>query len=152
MRNLIAAEWLKARTGAAWWSLALTGVLLGVMAGSGFAASAEKDLAAGLTTIEAATDETVRSWFTLLLFAALFTGVHVTREYASGTIGRSVLLSGGRSRLLAAKLTVGTAAGLLYALLAVACAAVSPGCSCPGPDTPRYGPVTPLSPCWVCSR
>ncbi|MEU6481280.1 ABC transporter permease [Streptomyces sp. NPDC047017] len=126
MRDLLAAEWAKTWTGRAWWSLALIGVALGVLASSGFAATADEDIAKGTTDASAVTDQLVRSWFMLLLFSALLGAVCVTREYQSGAIGRSVLLGGGRSRLLTAKLAAGTAAGVLFGLLAVACAAVSP--------------------------
>ncbi|MEV5812200.1 ABC transporter permease [Streptomyces mutabilis] len=126
MRNLIAAEWSKAFTGRAWWSLALIGVILGFLASSGFVAQAEEDIAKGATTIEAVTDQVVRSWFMLLLFTALLGAVLVTREYNSGAIGRSVLLSGGRGRLLGAKLLVGTGMGVVFALLATGLAAASP--------------------------
>jgi ABC-2 type transport system permease protein len=126
MRNLLAAEWSKMWTGRAWWSMALIGVVLGALAGSGFVATADENIVKGATDIQAVTDQVVRSWFMLLLFSALLGAVYVSREYQAGTIGRSVLLSGGRSRLLAAKLAVGTAMGVLFGLLAAGCAAVSP--------------------------
>lgn len=126
MRNLVAAEWSKAFTGRAWWSMALIGVFLGFLASTGFVAGAEEDVAKGGTTIEAVTDQVVRSWFMLLLFSALYGAVFVTKEYNSGAIGRSVLLSGGRGRLLGAKLLVGTGVGVLFAVLATGLAAASP--------------------------
>ncbi|MEV8535708.1 ABC transporter permease [Streptomyces sp. NPDC051211] len=126
MRNVIAAEWSKAWTGRAWWILALIGVFLGVLAGTGFVAQADADIAAGRDTVEAATDQVVRCWFMLLLFSALFGAVFVTKEYNSGAIARTVLLSGGRDRLLAAKLIAGTGMGALYAVLATVLAAASP--------------------------
>jgi ABC-type transport system involved in multi-copper enzyme maturation permease subunit len=69
-----------------------------------------------------ATDDVVRDWMTMYLFAALFGALLVGREYASGTIVRSTLLAVRRSRLLAAKVIVGAAMGVLYGLLTVGAA------------------------------
>lgn len=134
MRDVIAAEWRKAWTGHAWWALALVGVVLSVLASSGFAVEAKSQLAEGRTDLVVVTDELVRSWFMLLLFSALFGALLVTKEYGSGAIGRSVLLSGARDRLFAAKLVVGTAMGVLYAVLATVLAAATPSVFLPGID------------------
>ncbi len=132
MRDVTAAEWRKAWTGHAWWLLAAFGVFLSLLASVGFATQAEQQLADRQTDLPAVTDELVRSWFMLLLFSALFGAVLVTKEFGSGAISRSVLLSGGRDRLFAAKLLVGTAMGLLYGVLAAALAAATPFLFLPG--------------------
>ncbi|WP_428952582.1 ABC transporter permease [Streptomyces sp. cg35] len=126
MRDLLAAEWAKVWSGRAAWSLALIGTVLCVLAGSGYVASGDADIAKGATTIQDVTDQLVRSWFMMLLMSALLGAVYVSREYQAGAVGRSVLLSGGRTRLLVAKLAVGTAMGVAFGLLATVCAAVSP--------------------------
>ncbi|MGW6542734.1 ABC transporter permease [Streptomyces massasporeus] len=126
MRNVVAAEWSKAWTGRAWWTLAVIGVFLGFLASTGYVAQADESIARGQETIETVTDQVVRSWFMLLLFSALFGAIFVTKEYNSGAIARSVLLSGGRRRLLGAKLLVGTGMGVVFALLAAGLAAASP--------------------------
>ncbi len=126
MRDLLAAEWAKIWSGRAAWSMALIGLVLCVLAGSGYVAVADADIAKGTTTIQDVTGQLVRSWFMMLLISALLGAVYVSREYQAGTIGRSVLLSGSRARLFGAKLVVGTAMGAVFGLLAAVCAAVSP--------------------------
>ncbi|MFG7943901.1 MULTISPECIES: ABC transporter permease [Streptomyces] len=140
LRRLLSAEWSKMWTGRAWWSMALIGVLMGALAGSGYVTEADKDIAKGATTIEGVTDQVVRSWFMMLLFSALLGAIFVSREYQSGAIGRSVLLSGGRGRLLTAKLLVGLAMGVVFGALTVALAAASPSV---------FLPQAQLEPAWT---
>ncbi|MFK4070828.1 ABC transporter permease [Streptomyces sp. NPDC029674] len=126
MRNLLAAEWAKIWSGRAAWSMALIGLVLGVLAAGGYATGADAGIANGTTTIQDVTDQLVRCWLAMLVLSALLGTVYVSREYQAGTIGRSVLLSGGRTRLFGAKLAVGTAMGVAFGLLAAGCAALSP--------------------------
>lgn len=126
MRRLLAAEWRKLWIGRGFPGMAVISVALGTLAGIGFVNEAQRQLAAGVIDVRAVTDQLVRSWFLTLLFAALFGAIYVTREFGSGAVGRSVLLSGGRARLFLAKLIAGTGAGALFGLLAAGLAAVSP--------------------------
>ncbi|KOT80914.1 hypothetical protein ADK70_27070 [Streptomyces rimosus subsp. pseudoverticillatus] len=122
MRDLLSAEWMKAWVGRTWLVLAGSGAFMSLLASLGYASEPDKKITEqhmGLTTI---TNDSVRAWMMTFLFAALFGAIFVTREYTSGTIGRSVLLGGTRSRLFAAKALVGTAIGALSGLLAVALA------------------------------
>lgn len=109
MTGLLRAQWRMAWSGRAWWGTALVGILLAVMANLGHAGTGT-------------TDDVVRDWMTMYLFAALFGALLVGREYAAGTIVRSTLLAVRRSRLLAAKVIVGAAMGVLYGLLAAGAA------------------------------
>lgn len=126
MRDLVKAEWLKIWSGRAWWALPLVGLAMCVLADSGFAAQALKQLPAGQTTPEVVTSTLVQGWFMIELFAALLALVAVTKEYASGAISRSVLLSGSRGRLLSAKLLAAAASGVLLAVPTAILAAASP--------------------------
>ncbi|MTE21829.1 ABC transporter permease [Streptomyces sp. TRM43335] len=125
MRDLLGAEWLKAWSGRTWWIMAAVAVFMGLLGSSGATATADHQLAEGMTDNAAATAEVIRSWFSVLLASLLFGGVFVSREYGTGAVNRSVLLSGGRTRLLLAKTIVGTAMGVLFALLAVLLAPLS---------------------------
>ncbi|OEJ26164.1 hypothetical protein AR457_18455 [Streptomyces agglomeratus] len=124
MRDLITAEWRKATTGRTWWILAGLGVLMSLTSGFGFASQGDAAITTGAASPSAVTDDVVRAWMMTFLFSSLFGALLVTREYASGSITRSVLLSGTRGRLFAAKLTVATLSGVLYGLLAAALAAL----------------------------
>ncbi|MFF9980360.1 ABC transporter permease [Streptomyces erythrochromogenes] len=125
MREVLNAEWLKAWSGRTWWIMAALGVFMGLLGSSGAAAVADQQIDSGATDAAAATAELIRSWFSVLLASVLFGAVFVSREYSTGAINRSVLLSGSRTRLLAAKTIVGTAVGLILALLAAALAPLS---------------------------
>lgn len=118
MMNVLAAEWLKARSGRLLLALASGGTLLVLITCAGYAKTAEVELAAGATMADM-TAATIRSSFMMLLFSALFGVVLITRECSTGAIGRTVLLSGSRSRIFAAKAIVVTAFGALFGLLAV---------------------------------
>jgi hypothetical protein len=117
--DLLAAEWLKARTGRLGWLLALVGGFLVVVSNLGLLSQGVEQLDAGTTTLAELTDVPVRNSMAMLLPAALFGAVFVAREYTGGTIGRSALLSGGRDRQWAAKLLVSLAAGALFGLFAL---------------------------------
>ncbi|AQT73056.1 ABC transporter permease [Streptomyces sp. fd1-xmd] len=118
MREVLNAEWLKAWSGRTWWIMGALGVFLGLLGSSGAAAVADQQIDSGATDAAAATAELIRSWFSVLLASVLFGALFVSREYNTGAISRSVLLCGSRTRLLAAKTIVGTAMGLVFALLA----------------------------------
>ncbi|GAQ62857.1 ABC transporter permease [Streptomyces scabiei] len=120
MRNLLAGEWTKAWTGRGWLILAGCGVLMSVLGSLGYASEGAAAIEKGTLGRAAVTDDIVRSWFMMSLFTSLFGAVFVSREYTSGAIGRSVLMSGGRTRLLAAKVLTATAVGALAALLTAA--------------------------------
>ncbi|MEU1186924.1 ABC transporter permease [Streptomyces sp. NPDC005859] len=120
MRNLLAGEWAKAWTGRGWLILAGCGVLMSLLGALGYASQGATAIDEGTMGRAAVTDDIVRSWFMMSLFTSLFGAISVSREYTSGAIGRSVLMSGGRTRLLAAKVLVATAVGALAALLTAA--------------------------------
>jgi hypothetical protein len=124
MRELIAAEWLKARTGRAWQVLLGIGVLFVLTSTFGLAAQGGDRVLAGQGDAAGLTRELVRNNFALLLFSALFGAVLVTREYSVGSISRSTLL-GGRSRVLTAKLAAGSVWGLLFGVIGIVLAAGS---------------------------
>lgn len=124
MREALWGEWTKAWTGRAWAVLTSIAVFMSLLTSFGYAAEGDKRIGTGQTDIVAITDDVVRSWMMTFLFASLFGALLVTREYTSGSVSRSVLLT-GRSRLFTAKLLVGTAVGALSGLLAVLLAAVS---------------------------
>lgn len=140
MHDLLRAEWAKTTAGRTWLMMIAGGLALGAITVLSLASEARDQVAAGTTTAAAATDDSVRYWFTMHLFASMFGALFVTREYASGVIGRSVLLSGGRARLLAAKVVAATGMGVVLAAVATAVAALAPWLV-----LPRYG----ISPQWT---
>jgi hypothetical protein len=117
MSDLLKAEALKAISGRTWLFVGAVGVLLGFMTTAGYTTTIEQEIAAGLDPA-AATASMVRFWFGMMLASMLFGAIFVTREYGDGAIARSVLVSGGRGRLFAAKLAVATGVGAIFALLA----------------------------------
>ncbi|MFI2431560.1 ABC transporter permease [Streptomyces sp. NPDC018693] len=131
MRNVLAGEWMKAWTGRTWLILAATGIFMSLLTSFGYASQGDEAVTLGRTTTAAVTDDMAQAWMMTFLMSAVFGGILVTREYHSGAIARSVLLSGGRLRLLSAKALVAAAVGLLNGLLAaglaVLCAFTIPG-------------------------
>jgi hypothetical protein len=125
VRDLIGAEWRKIWTGRAWWAVAAAAVLMCVMADAGFVQQDADKNPGGGSTAEI-TSTLVQGWFMIELAAAVVALLAVTREFGNGAISRSVLLSGGRARLLTAKLLAVVGSGAVFALAAGALAAVSP--------------------------
>ncbi|GGQ30599.1 ABC transporter permease [Streptomyces mutabilis] len=125
MRDLVAAEWRKIWAGRAWWGAAAAAVLMCVMADAGFLQQEFASAPEPSDTREI-TSTLVQGWFMVELAAAVVAMVAVTREFGNGAISRSVLLSGGRGRLLAAKLIAVTGCGAVFALGAGVLAAASP--------------------------
>ncbi|MFD6417506.1 ABC transporter permease [Streptomyces sp. NPDC060194] len=119
MRDLLRGELRKAATGRTWWILLLAGTFLCLLSTFGFASQAHEAAGAEGPAASAA-DDIARSWMMMFLFSSLFGAVLVTREYGAGTISRSVLLAGSRTRLLAAKTAVATVAGTFFGLAAAA--------------------------------
>ncbi|WP_420122687.1 ABC transporter permease [Nakamurella sp.] len=117
MRDLVRSEARKAVAGRTWLIMLGVGVLLGLMTTAGYTTTVEQEVAAGLAPA-AATASMVRFWFGMMLASMLFGAVFVTREYGTGAIARSVLVSGGRGRLFTAKVLVGSIAGVGYGVLA----------------------------------
>ncbi|MDT3726766.1 ABC transporter permease [Streptomyces sp. DSM 41972] len=132
MRELLAAELDKARAGRVWPALIGAGLALAAIT----VLSLTSDAASGKDAASAATvtDNAVRYWMTMHLFSAIFGALFVTREYASGVIARSVLLSGGRGRLLTAKVVAALGAGLVFAGVAACFAVVAPWTVLPAYD------------------
>lgn len=127
MRDLLTAETTKATTGRYWIWLLLGGLALSVITVLSLVTLAEDGIAAGSATNATVTDDVVRYWMTMHLFAALFGALFVTREYAGGTVVRTVLLAGGDRRgVLLAKLLAATVMGLALAAVATAFAAAAP--------------------------
>ncbi len=126
MADLVRAEWLKIWNGRLWWMLSAFTLLMSVMAGLGFMTQFRQQLPAGQTTPQAATAALVNAWFVVELAAAILTMIAVTREFGNGAINRSVLLSGSRARLHAAKLMAAAATGAVFAAATGVLAAASP--------------------------
>lgn len=118
MRELIRAEARKITTGTTIWTLAVVGISLGALFTEGFTQEARTLLDAGVSDAPTQTSVIVRSWMAMTLVSAILGALLVTREYTSGSISRSVLVAGGRDRVLAAKLVVGTAGGAVFGALA----------------------------------
>jgi hypothetical protein len=132
MPDLLTAEWRKIWTGRSWMYLATAGVLLGVIGDAGYLKQAlDKPVAARPSGAEL-TSTLVQGWFVVELIAALVAMLSVTREFGSGAISRSALLSGGRDRLLTAKLLAAAGSGAVFALAAGTAGAVSPWVFLPG--------------------
>ncbi|GAA2504844.1 ABC transporter permease [Streptomyces longisporus] len=125
MRDLIGAEWRKIWTGRAWWCVVAAAVLMCAMADAGLLQQKLAKTPEGSSTSEI-TSTLVQGWFMVELAAAVIAMVAVTREFGNGAISRSVLLSGGRGRLLAAKLIAVAGCGTVFALGAGVLAAASP--------------------------
>ncbi|MGW7415703.1 ABC transporter permease [Streptomyces sp. NPDC054863] len=123
-RNVVRGEVRKALTGRQWWILPLAGTFLCLLSTFGFASEGHKAIVAGGSAAEV-TNNIARAWMMMFLFSSLFGAILVSREYGSGTVGRSVLLAGSRGRLLAAKTAVATLAGTAFGLLALALGALS---------------------------
>ncbi|MCX5195992.1 ABC transporter permease [Streptomyces sp. NBC_00249] len=115
VRHQIAAEMLRARSGAA-----LTGLLLGALAlgalGQLGVVFADADLAANAVD---ASHRVVNLAASATLFASLFGALLVTGEFKSGSIGRSVLYAPGRGAVVGAKLLVAGVSGLLFGVVSV---------------------------------
>ena len=124
MTDALRGEWLKARSGRAWIVLLVSGVYMSVMTSFGYGSEGDKALDQGSADLAAVTDDVVRAWMMTFLFAALYGAVVVTREYGSGSISRSVLVT-GRARLFGAKLAVGALMGALSGAVAVVCSVLS---------------------------
>ncbi|MFC4556167.1 ABC transporter permease [Georgenia faecalis] len=122
MADLVRAEARKLLTGGGTWSLLLIGIGLGGLFTEGFTQAARELLSSGASDPATQTAVIVRSWFAMTLVSGILGALSVTREYASGTISRSVLVAGSRSRLFGAKALTGTAAGLVLGVVAAALA------------------------------
>ncbi|MCM3883393.1 hypothetical protein [Frankia sp. R82] len=132
MPDLLRAEWRKIWTGRTWWYLATAGVLLSVIGDAGYLKQAlDKPVATRPSSAEL-TSTLVQGWFVIELVAALVAMLAVTREFGSGAICRSALLSGGRGRLLTAKLLTAAGSGAVFAVAAGAGGAISPWVFLPG--------------------
>ncbi|MFG2618951.1 ABC transporter permease [Streptomyces sp. NPDC048507] len=117
VRHQIAAEILKARSGAALPGLLLIAVALGLLGQLGVVYAAE-DLAGSA----AETSHRVMNLAgSASLFATLFGALLVTGEYKCGAMGRSVLYAPGRSAVVGAKLLVAGVYGVFFGLVCVLC-------------------------------
>jgi ABC-2 family transporter protein len=125
--DLIAAELAKTVAGRLWWVLIACAVGLGFAADYAFVSQGSMQQASASLM----TDNVIRGWSTVHLWVEVFAALMVTREYSVGAILRSVLLSGGRTRLLVAKLVAATVMGTLFAVVGVIAAAVSPWLAMP---------------------
>ncbi|MEV7510459.1 ABC transporter permease [Streptomyces sp. NPDC089922] len=115
VKHQIAAEILRARSGAALIGLLLTALAFGALGQLG-AVYADADLAANAVD---ASHRVVNLAASATLFASLFGALLVTGEFKTGSIGRSVLYAPGRGAVVGAKLLVAALAGLLYGVVAV---------------------------------
>jgi ABC-type transport system involved in multi-copper enzyme maturation permease subunit len=142
MGDLIGAEWRKIWTGRSWWALGTAALLLSALADAGYLKQALDKPAQARPSAAELTSTLVQGWFTVELAAALVGMLAVTREFGSGAICRSVLLSGGRGRLLLAKLLAVAGTGALFAVVTGAVAAVSPWVFLTGHYRPQWTATT----------
>src|SRR5665648_342361 len=119
LTDLLAGELKKATANRTWITIGLIGILLALLAVVGYASEAGASVDAGVP-MSTITANTIRFWFGAMLSSMIFGAVFVTQEYSNGSIARSVLLGGSRSRVFGAKLAVATVMALVYALVAVA--------------------------------
>lgn len=124
MRTVTAAELLKAMTGRTAAMLVTLGILLGAITCLGYASLGATLIVAGGADNASVTNDVVRAWTTMYLLAAVFGAIVVTRDYTTGSIARSVLLSNGRGQLFAAKAVVGLMVGAAFGTLAIVLASV----------------------------
>ncbi|MBD0706876.1 MULTISPECIES: ABC transporter permease [unclassified Streptomyces] len=124
MSDALRGEWAKAWSGRAWIMLLSFAVYMSLLTSFGYASEGRDGITAGTTDISAVTDDVVRAWMMTFLLSSLFGAIAVSREYTSGSISRSVLLT-GRRRLFVAKATVSAAVGALFGLVAIALAVAS---------------------------
>lgn len=117
IQHHIAAETLKARSGAALPGLLLVALAL-VTLGQLGAVYSEAQLEA--TAVEAS-HRVMRLGGSAALFATIFGALLVTGEFKSGSIGRSVLYAPGRGAVVGAKLLVASLTGLLFGVVSVLC-------------------------------
>ncbi len=122
--GLLAAELKKAFSGRAWIVIGMIGPFMAILSVAGSASDATESIAAGMPMSEV-TATSIRFWFMAQLSSLIFGATLVTREWANGSIARSVLLSGGRSRLFAAKTAVATIVAGLYGVVVVVLMIVS---------------------------
>ncbi|MBK3618724.1 ABC transporter permease [Streptomyces sp. MBT98] len=115
LRNQLSAELLKLRTGLALPALLLVALAfcalgqLGLVYAESDPASAGAELTANIVGLGASA----------ALFATLLGALHVTGEFSSGSIGRTVLYAPGRSAVVGAKLLATTVSGLVFGVAAV---------------------------------
>ncbi|MEU6313477.1 ABC transporter permease [Streptomyces sp. NPDC047014] len=114
-KHQVAAEILRARSGAALPGLLLTALAFGVLGQLG-TVYAEADLAANAAEVSHRVMNLAAS---ATLFASLFGALLVTGEFKSGSIGRSVLYAPGRGAVVGAKLLVAGLVGIFYGLVSV---------------------------------
>ncbi|WP_269858696.1 ABC transporter permease [Streptomyces sp. RPT161] len=119
MRNQIAAETLKVRYSRSLLWLLGIGTFFVVVSNLGLMSQGRGRVVAGTSTAAVLTHDLVRNPFAYLLFVSMAGAMAVSGEYQNGYISRSVLLSGGRNRLLAAKAIVSCGVGALFGALAV---------------------------------
>ncbi|WP_274031678.1 ABC transporter permease [Streptomyces sp. MMBL 11-1] len=115
LRNQLSAELLKLRSGVALPVLLLVALAFCALGQFGlvYAESDPASAGAGLT------GNIVGLGASAALFGGLFGALHVTNEFSSGSIGRTVLYAPGRSSVVAAKLLTAALSGLLFGIAAV---------------------------------
>ncbi|MFH9134586.1 ABC transporter permease [Streptomyces sp. NPDC017524] len=115
LRNQLSAELLKLRSGVALTVLLLVALVFCALGQFGlvYAEADPASAGAGLT------GSIVGLGASAALFAGLFGALHVTNEFGSGSIGRTVLYAPGRSSVVAAKLLATALSGLLFGIAAV---------------------------------
>lgn len=121
MTRLFTAELLKLRTIRAPWGFALAAVGFGGLVAAAHIGSPPKG---GRLAPEYQFDLFLTAAFPAVLLALLLGMLLFTNEFRHGTISRTLLVTPRRPILVALKLTIGAAAGIGLALLAVATASV----------------------------
>ncbi|MFJ3962358.1 ABC transporter permease [Streptomyces sp. NPDC090036] len=117
IRRQIAAEALKARSGAALPGLLVVALLLVALGQFGTVyAEAELHAAAAETS-----HRVIKLAGSAALFATVFGALLVTGEFKSGSIARSVLYAPGRGAVVGAKLLVAGLVGLFFGVISVLC-------------------------------
>lgn len=115
LRGLLSGETVKAARSRSLVLLAWFGVVLCAFTSYGYAAvGAEQGLDEARVT-----DDVLRAWMMMFLFAGIFAAMYVGREFDSRAITRTVLLAPSRDAVLGVKALVVAGAGAGFGVLSV---------------------------------
>lgn len=116
--NRFRSELLKAFTGKPFWILIAIGLGLSVLFAFGFAESLV-DSALPQVSSEQGSATVLRSFYAMTICAAWIGALIVTREYGTGTIARTVIISPTRTSVVAVKTLTATFVGAILGAIAV---------------------------------
>lgn len=117
------AELLKLTSGRAMIGALAGGVFMCAITGYGYYSEGVAD--PGAMASGSVTGDVIRAWMMMLLFSAIAGALVVTRDFAHGTISRSVLAYGGRDEVFLAKILSTFLISLVFAAVAMIGAAVT---------------------------